>query len=118
VRGFTESLRHELKGTGVRAITVHPGGIKTNIARNARSRTDPRGLGRSNEQMADEFEAMVKTTPEQAAAVIHRGVDAGKARILIGADAHLFDLTVRLMPTHYWSVLRGLEALAERSVRR
>ena len=43
VRGFTESLRQELRGTGVRAVTVHPGGITTNIARNARIRTRPGG---------------------------------------------------------------------------
>ena len=45
VRGFTESLRHELIGTGVRAITIHPGGVRTNIARNGRLHTDPRGWG-------------------------------------------------------------------------
>ncbi len=118
VRGFTESLRQELAGSVVRAVTVHPGGIKTNIARNARSHGDPRGLGRSQEQMAAEFEAMVQTTPERAAEVIHRGLDAGKARILIGADAYLFDFVSRLTPTHYWTVLGKLEALAERSARR
>jgi NADP-dependent 3-hydroxy acid dehydrogenase YdfG len=46
VREFTESLRHELIGTRVRAITVHPGGVDTNIARNGRPRTDPQGRGR------------------------------------------------------------------------
>lgn len=46
VREFTESLRHELIGTGVRAVTVHPGGVDTNIARNGRPRTDPQGRGR------------------------------------------------------------------------
>ncbi len=118
VRGFTESLRQELAGSGVRAVTVHPGGIKTNIARNARAHSDPRGLGRSRDEMADEFEAMVKTTPERAAEVIHRGVDAGKARILIGADAHVFDVVSRVTPTHYWGVLGRLEALFERSAKR
>jgi NADP-dependent 3-hydroxy acid dehydrogenase YdfG len=118
VRGFTESLRHELAGSGVRAVTVHPGGIKTNIARNARSHGDPKGLGRSQQQMADEFEAMVRTTPERAAEVIHRGVDAGKARILIGADARLFDVVSRLTPTHYWAVLGKLEELGERAARK
>jgi NADP-dependent 3-hydroxy acid dehydrogenase YdfG len=118
VRGFTESLRHELVGTGVRAVTVHPGGIKTNIARNARSHGDPRGLGRTQDEMADEFDAMARTTPERAAEVIHRGVDAGKARILIGADARLFDLVTRITPTHYWTVLGKLEELAERGARR
>lgn len=114
VRGFTEALRHELAGSGVRAITVHPGGVKTNIARNGRLHTDPRGLGRSRDQIADEFEALVRTTPERAAEIIHRGVDAGKARILVGPDAYVFDALTRLTPTHYWSVLGRLEAAVAR----
>jgi NADP-dependent 3-hydroxy acid dehydrogenase YdfG len=118
VRGFTESLRQELAGTGVRAVTVHPGGIRTNIARNARSHGDPRGLGRSQEEMAAEFERMVQTTPERAAEVIHRGVDAGRARILIGADARLYDLVTRITPAHYWKVLGKIEELAEKGARR
>jgi NADP-dependent 3-hydroxy acid dehydrogenase YdfG len=118
VRGFTESLRHELLGTGVRAIAVHPGGVRTGIARNGRLHTDPRGLGRSREQIADEFEALVRTTPERAAEIIHAGVDAGKARILVGADAYVFDFLARLTPTHYWTVLSGLEELVVRSGRR
>src|ERR1700755_1343547 len=63
VRGFTDSLRQELRGTGVRAVTVHPGGIQTNIARSARVRKDPTGAGRSADQMATEFEALLRTTP-------------------------------------------------------
>jgi NADP-dependent 3-hydroxy acid dehydrogenase YdfG len=118
VRGFTESLRHELIGTGVRAITVHPGGVRTNIARNGRLHTDPRGLGRSREQIADEFEALVRTTPERAAEIIHKGVDAGKARILVGPDAYVFDFLTRLTPTHYWTVLGRLETLTARSAER
>lgn len=111
VRGFTESLRHELEGTGVRAVTVHPGGVKTNIARHGRLHTDPRGLGRSRDEMADEFEALVRTTPERAAEIIHRGIDAGKARILVGPDAYVFDFLTRLTPSHYWTVLSALDRL-------
>lgn len=118
VRGFTESLRHELKGTGVRAITVHPGGVKTNIARNGRMHSDPTGRGRSKEQIAAEFEALARTTPERAAEIIHRGVDAGRARILVGPDAHLFDLLTRAMPTHYYSVLGALETGLRRAAER
>ncbi|MFC4852164.1 SDR family NAD(P)-dependent oxidoreductase [Actinophytocola glycyrrhizae] len=110
VRGFTESLRHELAGTGVRAVTVHPGGITTNIARNARVRKDPEGLGRTREQMAAQFEAITMTSPEKAAAVIHAGVERGKARILVGPDAYLFDALTRIAPTHYYSVLSRLQS--------
>ncbi|MGW5721328.1 SDR family NAD(P)-dependent oxidoreductase [Amycolatopsis sp. NPDC003865] len=105
VRGFTESLRQELHDSAVRAITVHPGGITTNIARNARVRRDPTGMGRTREEMAAQFEAMTMTSPDKAAAIIHTGVDRGKARILVGPDAYLFDALARITPTHYNAVL-------------
>ncbi|HEY2270712.1 MAG TPA: SDR family oxidoreductase [Streptosporangiaceae bacterium] len=114
VRGFTDSLRQELRGTGVRAVTVHPGGIKTSIARSARVRKDPTGAGRSPDQMATEFEALLRTTPAQAAAIICRGVDAGKARILVGPDAYVFDALARITPTHYYDVMMRLEKRIQR----
>lgn len=104
VRGFTDSLRQELRGTGVRAITVHPGGIKTNIARNARTRQDPFGLDRPPEEVVAAFESALRTSPEKAAAVIHRGVEHGKARILIGRDAYMIDALTRIAPTRYFAV--------------
>jgi NADP-dependent 3-hydroxy acid dehydrogenase YdfG len=105
VRAFTDALRHELRGTGVSAINVHPGGINTNIVRNARFRKDPEGLGRTQEQMAAEFAAITMTEPDKAAEIIHRGVEAGKARILVGPDAFIFDILTRVAPTHYYDVL-------------
>ncbi len=110
VRGYTEALRHELRGTGVRAVTVHPGGITTNIARNARVRRDPEGLGRTREQMAAQFEAVTMTSPDKAAAIIHRGVERGRARILVGPDAYVFDVLTRVAPTHYYDVLARLRS--------
>ena len=110
VRGFTDALRQELRGTGVRAVTVHPGGITTNIARNARMRTDPEGLGRTREELAAEFEAATMTSPDKAAALIHRGVERGKARILVGPDAYLFDALARIAPTHYYAVISRLQS--------
>jgi NAD(P)-dependent dehydrogenase (short-subunit alcohol dehydrogenase family) len=108
VRGFTDSLRQELRRTGVRAITVHPGGIKTNIANNARVRKDPFGLGRSGEEVTEAFNAILRTTPEKAAQVIHHGVEAGKARILIGADAYVADIAARVAPVHYFDLAAPL----------
>ncbi len=71
VRGFTESLRHELRGTGVHAVTVHPGGVKTNIARNARYHAHPTRPDLSHEEAAKQFDALAFTTPERAAKIIH-----------------------------------------------
>jgi NAD(P)-dependent dehydrogenase (short-subunit alcohol dehydrogenase family) len=114
VRGFTESLRHELRGTGVRAVTVHPGGVKTNIARNARYHAHPLRPGLSHDEAARQFDAMARTTPVRAAEIIHEGVVAGRSRILVGPDAYLFDALARLAPTRYFDVLALLEPLAAR----
>ena len=117
VRGFTDSLRQELRGTGVTAINVHPGGINTNIVRNARFRKDPDGRGRSHEQMVEEFAAITMTQPDKAAEIIHRGVEQGKARILVGPDAYVFDILTRVAPTHYYDVLGMMEARLRRRSR-
>ncbi|MEV5832065.1 SDR family NAD(P)-dependent oxidoreductase [Nocardia sp. NPDC052112] len=109
VRGFTDALRQELRGTGVSAVNVHPGGITTNIARNARWRKDPEGRGRSHEQMAAEFEAITLTAPDKAAEIICRGVERGKSRILVGPDAYVFDALARIAPTHYYDIYAVLE---------
>jgi short-subunit dehydrogenase len=114
VRGFSEALRAELYDTGVSAVVVHPGGIKTNIARSARFHLDPRGPGRSHAEAADEFERLARTTPERAAQVIHEGVKAGKTRILIGADARVIDALVRVAPERYADIVARLIAVAER----
>ncbi len=114
VRGLTDSLRQELRGTGVRAVAVHPGGVKTNIARNARYHAHPLDPNMTHDQAAQAFEAIAITTPEQAAKIIHQGVQAGKSRILVGPDAYAFDALARLAPTRYYDVLARLESLAAR----
>jgi short-subunit dehydrogenase len=113
VRGFTDALRQELRGTGVSAVNVHPGGITTNIARNARVHEDPEGRGRTQEEMAAEFEAITMTSPGKAADIIVRGVERGKARILVGPDAYVFDGLARIAPTRYYDVI----ALVEKRLR-
>ena len=110
VRGFTDALRQELRGSGVRAVTVHPGGIKTNIVKNARFHSHPTDPSISNlEEAAADFEKMAFTTPERAAKVIHNGVKAGKSRILIGPDAYMFDILGRAAPTRYWDIMMFLQ---------
>src|SRR5215203_511405 len=106
VRGFTESLRHELEGTNVRVSSVHPGGIKTNIARNARVGADtPEDY---KEQGVKFFEQVAQTTPEQAAETILRGIKAENPRILIGKDAHAINYVSRLFPKKYLKVVEKL----------
>ena len=114
IRGFTDSLRQELRGSGVHAVTVHPGGVKTNIARNARYHSHPLGREMTREQAMEEFDGLAFTTPERAAKVIHQGVRAGRSRILVGPDAHLFDVLARAMPTRYYDVLALLDRLPRR----
>jgi len=106
VRGFSESLRHELQmaGSPVRLSVVHPGGVATSIARNSRS-----GAGMTDNarraQSIERFEAVAKTTPAAAALRIIQGIEKNQPRILIGNDARFMDLLQRLRPGTYWKVL-------------
>ena len=117
VRGYTDGLRQELLGSGVRAIVVHPGGIKTNIFRSAHMHADLDD-GRTPDERAAAFNARVRTTPEQAAETIHRGVDDGKVRILVGRDAYVVDALARITPANAVRILAGLERLGARRARR
>ncbi len=106
VRGYTDSLRHELRGTGVTAISVHPGGVNTNIVRNSRIKVDPNGP--SKDELAEQFAAITMTEPDKAAEVIHRGVEQGKARILIGPDAFMFDKLSRIAPASAYNIAESV----------
>jgi short-subunit dehydrogenase len=106
VRGFSEALRHELvanKST-VRLSVVHPGGVKTNIARQARSGTQLRESV-SMSELGDRFERLARTTPSAAAQRIIRGIERNEPRILIGSDAKYLDIIQRLKPATYWALL-------------
>ena len=100
VRGFTDALRTELdiERCGVSATTIHPGGIRTNIARNARFEFADHEDAVDAEQAAVEFERLTRTTPEKAARLILGAVTKNKRRALIGPDAHLFDAAARISP--------------------
>jgi short-subunit dehydrogenase len=92
VRGFSESLRHELQmaNSPVRLSVVHPGGVATNIARNSRSGPGVTDNARRAEAI-ERFEAVAKTTPKAAALRIIEGIENNRPRILIGNDARLMD---------------------------
>jgi len=102
VRGFTEALRQELEmqKVNVSATSVHPGGIKTNIAKAARMDNSVNKLGLSTNS-TEKFEKLFTTTADEAAAVIIRGVEKNDRRVLIGKDAVAIDLMVRLFPSAY-----------------
>src|SRR5690606_3760637 len=106
VRGFTEALRQELEieGSSVSCTTIHPGGIKTNIARNARMNAGG-ALGKDKQTSADQFDKIARTTADEAARVILEGMKANKRRILIGADAYAIDRVQRSFPTLYQKAL-------------
>jgi NAD(P)-dependent dehydrogenase (short-subunit alcohol dehydrogenase family) len=105
VRGFAEALRHELEGTGVRVSTVHPGGVRTGIARSARIGAGANPSKGARE--AERFERLAVTSPEAAAERIVRGMLRGEPRILVGRDAAQIDLVQRLLPARYWRLLRA-----------
>lgn len=98
VRGFTDALRMELEieGCGVSCTTVHPGGIRTNIARNARMDPSALGLNGDVDGARLEFDKVARTSPEKAARLILRAVEHDRRRALIGPDAKAIDLVSRL----------------------
>lgn len=99
VRGFSDALREELRGSGLDVLCVHPGGIKTNIANSARI-TDVSMVADTEQEMRDNFTKLARTTPQQAAVVILRAIESRKTRVLIGADARFMDWMFRLFPAH------------------
>ncbi|ULE31517.1 SDR family NAD(P)-dependent oxidoreductase [Mycobacterium sp. IDR2000157661] len=99
VRGFTEALRQEMHAAGhpVKVTTVHPGGIKTAIMRHATA-----AEGVDKEGLTQTFDKkLANTSPEQAARIILDGVRKNKARVLVGTDAKVLDIIVRLTGSGY-----------------
>jgi short-subunit dehydrogenase len=115
VRGFSESLRHELQvaKSPVRLSVVHPGGVTTSIARNSRT-----GVGMTDNarrvELIERFETVARTTPAAAAIRILKGIEKNQPRILIGNDARGADFLQRLRPSSYWAPLaRKIERVAK-----
>jgi len=111
VRGFTEALRHELEGTNIAVSVVHPGGVKTNIANNAKIGS---GVAMTEKEIAERKEKanqnLNRTTPEQAAEIIVGGIKKRNPRILIGVDARLLSQIARLFPRRYFSLIDFISA--------
>lgn len=103
VRGFTESLRQELdiEKSGVSSLCVHPGGIRTNIAKSAKMSDSLNSLGMDPTKSIQNFDKLLRTPPEEAACQILQAILKNKRRLLIGSDAKILDAFQRLFPTGY-----------------
>ncbi len=103
VRGFTESLRQELdiQGGKVSATCVHPGGIRTNISKAARSNDSLRSIGLDPVTTAERFEKLLTMPPADAAAIILHAVQKNERRVLVGRDAKMAELVQRIVPSTY-----------------
>ncbi len=120
VRGFTDALRIELDiaDAGVSATTVHPGGIKTKIVKNARLDEEAEQLSGGRDAAVRQFDRMAMTTPDKAAHVILTAVERDRRRVLIGPDARVFDLLSRLPAGLYQQILvRGAQRRFRKGVR-
>jgi NADP-dependent 3-hydroxy acid dehydrogenase YdfG len=109
VRGFTEALRQEMAIAGhpVGVSCVHPGGIRTSIVRSARISDG------DQEEMAADFERLARTSPESAARTILEGVKRDRAKILIGGDARVIDVTQRVLGSRYQGLVSWAAKRAE-----
>ncbi len=98
VRGFTESLRQEMKleNQPVAVSCVHPGGIRTNIARSARM-----GKSENADAQREGFDKIAMTTPDKAAEIIVKGILRDESRILVGPDAWGIDVLNRVLGSRY-----------------
>ncbi len=106
VRGFAESLRHELGATRVRMTVVHPGGIDTRIAQSSR-----RGAGADAERHKRDSKAFGKSLvmpPPKAARAIAEAILRDKPRLVLGKDARLVEIVARFFPARYFNVLAPL----------
>jgi len=112
IRGFTESLRGELKGSNIGVSCVHPGGVATNIARDSDIVGDDPFDGtldvpNDRNEIHEHFQKMAMTSAEEAATIIIDGITNKRERILVGPDATAFDLVQRFLPEDYGN-LTGL----------
>lgn len=105
VRGYSESLRTELDNTNIHLCCVHPGGIQTAICANSKV------LGEkvndlTKERVVTSFNKQARTTPEKAASLIMQAIENKQKRLLIGSDAKLIDLIVRIFPVNHQRIFQ------------
>lgn len=116
VRGFTEALRQELEieQCGVSCTSIHPGGIRTNIVSNARVSGISSITGTDSERAVADIDRMFRTSAEDAASAIIKGIRNDSRRVLIGTDARVMDFVQRTMPAFYQRLIVGAQRLAKK----
>lgn len=103
IRGFSESLRTEVAHRGIRVLQVHPGGIKTNVANNARLGANL--TGGDADQVRSSFNRVLTMEPRVAAEQILHAVAVGKNRLVITREAKLLDLMARFLPSSHGAII-------------
>jgi short-subunit dehydrogenase len=106
VRGFSNSLRHELRGSNVDMMVVHPGGIATSIATNAKAPKDIDPV--EVERQRKEMNRLLRMPPSKAAGIILKGIENDRARVIVGMDALILSIIERLVPVNYWGIIERL----------
>jgi NAD(P)-dependent dehydrogenase (short-subunit alcohol dehydrogenase family) len=106
VRGFSNALRHELQGTRIGVMVVHPGGVATSIAKSARV---AKAVSAEEEARGrEEHDRLLRLPPETAGETIVRGIERRRVRVLVGSDAKVISLIERAVPVSYGPILDWL----------
>ena len=115
VRGFSEALRHELEGGPVGVTVVHPGGVATAIARNARIAGAADGATERDKSAAFD-RAFLRTSPDAVGRSIADAIERRRPRLLVATGAQAGAFLQRLVPVRYWRLLRpGYDRLTGRA---
>lgn len=115
VRGYTETMRHDLQDTKLQIHCVHPGGIKTNIVVNSRFTADDMGQTDKSKTSRD-FAKAAMTSAGEAASIIISGIEKNKPRIVVGKDAKFMDWLQRRMPAKHRKVIDRVQGFVLKRV--
>jgi len=110
VRGFSESLRHELEGGSIGVTVVHPGGVRTSIAKNARAAKTNASAEEQDAQLKA-VDRLLRLPPEIAGEIIVKGIEQRKPRVMVGRDAYAMMAIERIAPVSNWSIIRRMTGL-------
>lgn len=108
VRGFSQALAHELEDSTIGVTVVHPGGVATAIATNARL---PESVSAEDAEQGRKYaNSLLKLQPDKAGEIIVGAIERRRRRVLVGSDAKLVSVIERMMPVSYWRLIGRLRA--------